>query len=133
MSQPTSTPVSVIADTIVRTVELGVTITNAALSGNTTVVFCDLLTDGPGRCPNCGAVGQYRDSVERRVTDVPVAGHPLQLRVRVPRYRCLHSGCEREGVTHKHHRIQSNSPVRVRFGEQCRSECAVWGNSEVWN
>jgi transposase len=105
VSQPTSTPVSVIADTIVRTVELGVTITNAALSGNTTVVFCDLLTDGPGRCPSCGAVGQYRDSVERRVTDVPVAGHPLQLRVRVPRYRCLHSGCEREVFCHDTSRL----------------------------
>jgi transposase len=105
VSQPTSSPVSVIADTIVRTVELGVTITNAALSGNTTVVFCDLLTDGPGRCPSCGAVGQYRDSVERRVTDVPVAGHPLQLRVRVPRYRCLHSGCEREVFCHDTSRL----------------------------
>jgi hypothetical protein len=82
--EPTSTPVCVVADTIVRTVELGVTITNAALDADTTVVFCDLLTDGPGRCPGCGTVGQYRDRVERRLTDVPVAGHPLQLRVRVP-------------------------------------------------
>jgi transposase len=105
VSQPTSTPVSVIADTIVRTVELGVTITNAALDGETTVVFCDLLTDGPGRCPGCGVVGQYRDSVERRVTDVPVAGHPLRLRVRVPRYRCLHSGCEREVFCHDTSRL----------------------------
>jgi transposase len=93
-------PVSVIADMIVRTVELGVTITNAALDGETTVVFCDLLSDGPGRCPGCGAVGIYRDSVERRVSDVPVAGHPLVLRVRVARYRCPRGGCEREVFCH---------------------------------
>ena len=105
MSQPTSTPVSVVADTIVRTVELGVTITDAALDGQNTVVFCDLLTDGPGRCPGCGVVGQYRDSVERRVTDVPVAGHPLVLRVRVPRYRCTHPGCEREVFCHDTSRL----------------------------
>lgn len=98
-------PVSVIADTIVRTVELGVTITNAALAGDTTVVFCDLLTDGPGRCPGCGAVGAYRDSVERRVTDVPVAGHPLQLRVRVPRYRCTTVTCDREVFCHDTSRL----------------------------
>ena len=42
-----------------------------------------------------GRVGVYRDSVERRLTDLPVAGHPLQLRVRVPRYRCTTAGCER--------------------------------------
>ena len=28
-----------------------------------------------------------RDTVIRRVTDAPVVGHPLRLRVRVPRYR----------------------------------------------
>jgi hypothetical protein len=33
---------------------------------------------------------------QRRVTDVPVVGHPLELRIRVPRYRCCHDGCERE-------------------------------------
>jgi transposase len=105
VSQPTSAPSSVIADTIVRTVELGVTITNAALDGETTVVFCELLTDGPGRCPDCGVTGSYRDSVERRVTDVPVAGHPLVLRVRVPRYLCTDPGCERVVFCHDTNRL----------------------------
>jgi transposase len=100
MSQPTTTPAHVVADTIVRTVELGVTITGAALAGETTVVFADLLVDGPGRCPGCGLVGVYRDRVVRRVTDVPVVGHPLELRVRVPRYRCVHDGCAREVFAH---------------------------------
>jgi len=103
--QPTTAPVSVIADTIVRTVELGVTITDAALQGEVTVVFCDLLTTGPGRCPGCGLAGSYRDTVERRVSDVPVAGHPLQLRVRVPRYRCTHDGREREVFCHDTSRL----------------------------
>lgn len=95
MSQPTFSPASILADTIVRTVELGVTITGAAVNGETTVVWCELVGRGPQRCPGCGSVGTYRDSVERRLTDLPVAGHPLQLRVRVPGYRCPRSGCER--------------------------------------
>ncbi|GAA1388861.1 ISL3-like element ISAar39 family transposase [Pseudonocardia kongjuensis] len=93
------------ADTIIRTVELGVRITDAALDGDTTVLWCELLTDGPGVCPGCGLVGVYRDTVERRVTDVPVVGHPLQLRVRVPRYRCVHDGCVREVFAHDSRRL----------------------------
>jgi transposase len=50
-------------------------------------------------------MGQYRDRVERRFTDVPVAGHPLQLRVRVPRYRCVDSGCAREVFCHDTSRL----------------------------
>ena len=96
MPQPTSPPAQIVADTIIRTVELGVRITDAALLGETTVLWCELLVEGPGRCPGCGVVGTYRDSIERRVSDVPVVGHPLQLRVRVPRYRCRHNGCARE-------------------------------------
>lgn len=95
MSQPTFSPASILADTIVRTVELGVTITDAAVHGETTVVWCDVVDRSPSRCPGCGTTGVYRDSVERRLTDLPVAGHPLQLRVRVARYRCPTTACER--------------------------------------
>ncbi len=49
MQQLTSAPAQIVADTIVRTVELGVTITDASAAGETTVVSPDLLTDGPGR------------------------------------------------------------------------------------
>jgi transposase len=90
MPQLTSPPAQIVADTIVRTVELGVRIVDAAITSETTVLWCELLVEGPGRCPGCGTVGVYRDAVERRVTDVPVVGHPLELRVRVPRYRCVH-------------------------------------------
>lgn len=55
MSQPTTAPAQIVADTIVRTVELVVTITDAAPNGDTTVVFADLRTEGPGRCPSCRA------------------------------------------------------------------------------
>ena len=47
MPEATACPPSVVADTIMRTVELGVTITDAAVDGEVTVMFCDLLTDGP--------------------------------------------------------------------------------------
>jgi transposase len=119
MPQPTCPPAQIVADTIVRTVELGVRITDAALDGETTVLWCDLLTDGPGRCPGCGLAGVYRDSTERRVTDVPVVGHPLQLRVRVPRYRCVHDGCAREIFAHDSSRL-------ARPGASTTRRCAEY-------
>ena len=105
MSEPMSSPAAVVADTIVRTVELGVTITDAAVDGDVTVVFCDLLDDGHRHCPGCGSEGVYRDTVVRKVTDVPVVGHPLRLRVRVPRYRCTTSDCSREVFAHNTSRL----------------------------
>src|ERR1700748_490267 len=95
-----TSPAAVVADTIVRTVELGVTITDAAVDGDVTVVFCNLLDDGRRHCPGCGGEGVYRDTVIRKVTDVPVVGHPLRLRVRVFRYRCPAADCAREVFAH---------------------------------
>ena len=100
-----------------RTVELGVTITDAAVDGEVTVVFCDLLTDGRQHCPGCGGQGVYRDKVIRKVTDVPVVGHPLRLRVRVPRYRCTTTGCSREVFAH------NTSPL-ARPGWSTTRRCA---------
>ncbi|MFI2220652.1 hypothetical protein ACH47B_28790 [Rhodococcus sp. NPDC019627] len=80
MSEPTCLPAPIVADTIMRTIELGVTITDAAVEDEVTVVFCDLLVDGPGRCLRCGNLGRYPDTIVRTVTDLPVAVHPLQLR-----------------------------------------------------
>src|SRR3954451_16764797 len=105
MSQLTSPPAQIVADTIIRTVELGVRIIDAAIAGETTVLWCDLVIEGPGRCPGCGVVGVYRDSIERRVSDVAVVGHPLELRVRLPRYRCVHDGCDREVFAHDSSRL----------------------------
>ncbi len=105
MPETASLSAAVVADTIVRTVELGVTITDAALDGDVTVVFCNLLDDGQRGCPGCGADGRYRDTVIRTVTDVPVVGHPLRLRVRVARCRCVGTGCERELFAHNTDRL----------------------------
>ena len=74
---------------------------------------------GPGRCPGCGLVGVYRDTVERRVTDVPVVGHPLELRVRLPRYRCVHDGCVREVFAHDSSRL-------ARPGASTTRRCAAF-------
>jgi transposase len=98
-------PAAVVADTIVRTVELGVTITDAAVDDDATVVCCSLIDDGQRGCPGCGIDGVYRDTVIRTVTDVPVVGHPLRLRVRVPRYRCVNASCEREVFAHNTDRL----------------------------
>ncbi len=117
MSDSTSTPVAVVADTIVRTVELGVTITDAAVDGDVTVVFCNLLDDGRRHCPGCGSEGLYRDTVVRKVTDVPVVGHPLRLRVRVPRYRCVNDRCDREVFAH-------NTSQLARPGWSTTRRCA---------
>jgi transposase len=77
-----------------RTIELGVTITDAAVDEKTTTIFCAPLARDP-RCPDCGCEGRYRDTVTRALTDLPVAGYPLALRVAVPRYRCATVDCGR--------------------------------------
>jgi transposase len=77
-----------------RTIELGVTITDAAVDEKTTTIFCSPVARDP-RCPDCGCEGQYRDTVTRPLTDLPVAGYPLVLRVAVPRYRCTTPQCGR--------------------------------------
>lgn len=62
MSNAIACPPSVVADTIMRTIELGVTITDAAADEKTTTIFCTPLTRD-SRCPDCGREGQ---SVGRR-------------------------------------------------------------------
>ena len=94
MPEATACPPSVVADTIMRTIELGVTITDAAVDEKQTRILCSPVARDP-RCPDCGATGRYRDTVTRPLTDLPVAGYPLVLRVAVPRYRCLTPQCGR--------------------------------------
>src|SRR5258707_9314188 len=77
-----------------RTIELGVTITDAAVDQKQTTIFCAPVARD-SRCPDCGAQGKYRDTVTRPLTDLPVAGYPLVLQVAVPRYRCLTPQCGR--------------------------------------
>ncbi|MBB4138023.1 ISL3 family transposase [Gordonia humi] len=91
MHQPTSD----VADTICRTVELGVTITDAAVdSADRTHIWCRVL-DPDQHCPACGIAGRLRDHTERVVTDIPAAGHPVLLRIAVPRFVCETVDCAR--------------------------------------
>lgn len=84
---------SAIADTICRTIELGVTIVDAAIdSEDRTHLFCQVL-DPKDACPRCGAAGRLRDHVDREVTDLPIAGHPTRLHLKVPRYACGNAEC----------------------------------------
>ncbi|WP_157935592.1 hypothetical protein [Mycobacteroides abscessus] len=53
MSEATACPPSVVADTIMRTIELGVTIADAAVDDRRTTIFCTPVTRDP-RCPDCG-------------------------------------------------------------------------------
>lgn len=80
-------------------------------------MFCTLLDDGRRRCPHCGSDGCCRDTVIRRVTDVPVVGHPLRLRVRVPRFLCVNTACEREVFAHNTDRL-------ARCGWSTTGRCA---------
>ena len=77
-----------------RTIELGVTITDAAVDEKQTTIFCTPVARD-ARCPDCGRDGRYRDTITRPLTDLPVAGYPLVLQVAVPRYRCTTAECGR--------------------------------------
>jgi hypothetical protein len=81
--EATACPPSVVADTIMRTIELGVTITDAAVDEKATAIFCAPVARDPC-CPDRGQQGRYRDTVARPLTDLPVAGYPLVLRVAAP-------------------------------------------------
>lgn len=65
---------NLVADTIYRTAELGLTITDAADAGLTTIiqavpVSCD------DHCPACDIQGSPYDHITRRLIDLPVVGH----------------------------------------------------------
>jgi len=87
-----SEPTCLVADTICRTVELGVTITGAAIAEELTWIDCRPVEHDP-ICPKCGTSGRLRDHVERILTDLPVVGHPTRLRLRVPRFICGDESC----------------------------------------
>ena len=117
MSHPTVTPTpapNLVADTICRTAELGLSIDIAADAGNVTHLYCHSVTVD-SNCPHCGHACRVRDHVERRLTDLPIAGHPTLLHVRVPRLVCGNDDCpvtvfrapipqaaeDRQSVTHR--------------------------------
>ena len=83
---------SLLADTICRTVELSVTITDAAVAGEFTHLFCAPVTVDPV-CNECGTDGRLRGHVVREVTDLPIVGHPTRLHIRLPRFTCEDEAC----------------------------------------
>lgn len=83
---------SLIADTIIRTVELGLTITGAAIDECHTWITCRPV-EQDASCPACGMKGRLRDHRIRELVDLPVVGHPTRLRIRLPRFTCTNTAC----------------------------------------
>ena len=91
--QPTTG--NLVADTICRTAEIGLTITGAADAGNITIIDATPVAVNH-TCPDCGHPGKLRDHTLRRLVDLPVVGFPTRLDVRVPRFLCTEPFCSRK-------------------------------------
>ncbi|MEB3049492.1 transposase family protein [Mycolicibacter sp. MYC123] len=107
-----------VADTICRTVELGVTITGAAITDELSWIDCLPVEHDPA-CPKCAALGRLRDHVERVLTDLPVVGYPTRLRVRVPRFTCGDANCSVTIFRHRLDRVAAPKAATTR-------RCARW-------
>ena len=86
---------NLVADTICRTAEIGLAITDAADAGPITIINATPVAVDD-QCPVCGNCGTRRDHVTRRLVDLPVVGFPTRLRVRVPRFTCTNITCGRK-------------------------------------
>lgn len=86
---------NIIADTICRTAELGLTITGAADAGEYTVLECVPIAP-QNSCPSCASPGVLRDHVMRTLIDLPIVGFPTRLHVRLPRFHCRVLGCKQK-------------------------------------
>ena len=86
---------NLVADTICRTAELGLTITDAADAGTFTIIDADPVAVVDS-CPDCREPGVKRDHIRRRLVDLPVVGFPTRLNVRVPRFTCTNPTCSRK-------------------------------------
>jgi transposase len=107
-----------VADVICRTLELGLSITGARVDEHDRTVIEARPTDTEGFCPACGAQGVLRDHVVRELVDVPVAGHPTRLRVRVGRFRCVHDECQTKIFQQ---RLRAAAP-----GAKTTTRCTRW-------
>ena len=74
---------NLVADTICRTAEIGLTITGAADAGTFTIIDAAPVAV-EGHCPDCTQPGKLRDHTVRRLVDLPVVGFPTRLHVRAP-------------------------------------------------
>lgn len=91
MSEPTS---SLLADTLCRAIDVGVTVVDAACADEVTHLWCEVLAPDL-RCPGCGEVGSVRDHVVRELVDLPISGARSVLHVPIPRLICQQSHCSR--------------------------------------
>lgn len=107
-----------VADVICRTIELGLSITGAEIGpGDVTVIRAQPRQHLPF-CPDCGAEGRLRDHVIRELTDIPVAGHPTRLHVRVPRFTCTGIECPR--------RVFQQRLDAAEVGAKTTRRCRKW-------
>lgn len=113
MNQPTN----IIADTITRTVELGLTITGASINEQVTRIQAQPVHDDP-HCPNCRQSGMLRDHTFRTITDSPIVGYPTRLIIKVPRYKCLNKNCDQT--------IFQQQLTCVESGKTVTRRCADW-------
>lgn len=90
-----------VADVICRTLELGVNITGASIAEGDVTIIEAVPRQALGFCPRCGAEGRLRDHVVRELTDIPIAGHPTRLRVRLPRFLCQGDECAQRIFQHQ--------------------------------
>lgn len=86
---------NLVADTICRTAEIGLTITGAADAGNITIIDATPVAVAT-TCPECGHPGTKRDHVVRTLVNLPVVGFPTRLHVRVSRFLCTTASCPRK-------------------------------------
>lgn len=107
-----------IADTICRTVELGLTITGAAISEQFTDIDCRPVAENPN-CPECGQPGRLRDHIDRILTDLPVVGHPTRLNIRIPRFTCEDPDCRQTIFRQRLDRVAASKAATTR-------RCARW-------
>lgn len=80
---PCSPSGNLVADTICRTAEIGLTITAAADAGTFTIIDAAPVAV-EGHCPDCTQPEKLRDHTVRRLFDLPVVGFPTRLHVRAP-------------------------------------------------
>ena len=102
---------NLVADTICRTAEIGLTITGAADAGSITIIDATPVAVAT-TCPDCGHPGKKRDHVVRTLMDLPVVGFPTRLHVRVPRFLCTTTDCPstRPAAAAKLRAARSESP-----------------------
>lgn len=109
---------NLVADTICRTVELGLTITGAAIGEKFTHIDCRPVEHDP-TCPACGQPGRLRDHIDRVLTDLPVVGHPTRLNIRIPRFTCNDPDCSAAVFRQRLDKVAAPTAATTR-------RCARW-------